>query len=113
MTEIAEPTIPPGLLQSYQPVPGVYDEMFGSPGQCREHSRRMLEELTGLGSDELDRRFRQAEKLVRDDGVTFNTFDEAGESSRPWNLDIVPAMLPRGDFQRVDEALVQRATLLE
>jgi uncharacterized circularly permuted ATP-grasp superfamily protein/uncharacterized alpha-E superfamily protein len=113
MTEIAEPMNPTGLFQSYQPVPGVYDEMFGAPGQCREHSRQMLDELTRLGSDELERRFRQAEKLVRDDGVTFNTFDETGESSRPWNLDIVPAMLSSGDFQRVDDALVQRATLLE
>ncbi|NQV22748.1 MAG: hypothetical protein HQ518_00130, partial [Rhodopirellula sp.] len=113
MTEIAEPTSATGLFQMYQPIPGVYDEMFSAPGRCREHSQSMLDELTRLGSEELDRRYRQAEKLVRDDGVTFNSFDESGESSRPWNLDVVPAMLSRDDFQRLDQSLVQRATLLE
>lgn len=113
MTEIAESTVPAGLFQSYQPVPNVYDEMFSAAGQCRQHGQRMLDELTRLGTTELDRRFRQAEKLVQDDGVTFNTFDEAGESSRPWNLDIVPAMFSRRDFKQLDDALVQRATLLE
>lgn len=113
MTDIAEPAAASGLFASYEPVPDVYDEMFARAGQCREHGQRMLDELTRLGPDELDRRFRQAEKLVRDNGVTFNSFDESGESSRPWNLDIVPAMLSRNDFQRLDQALVQRATLLE
>ena len=112
MTDIAEPAAA-GLFHSYEPVPDVYDEMFATAGQCRDHSQRMLDELTRLGSAELERRFRQAEKLVRDDGVTFNTFDESGESSRPWNLDIVPAMLSIADFQHLDQALVQRATLLE
>ncbi|MFT4559979.1 MAG: putative circularly permuted ATP-grasp superfamily protein [Planctomycetaceae bacterium] len=113
MSEIAEPATPAGLFQSYAPVPGVYDEMFDESGQCRGHSQRMLDELTRLGTGELDRRYRQAEKLVRDNGVTFNTFDETGESSRPWNLDIVPAVLSHGDFQLLDKGLVQRATLLE
>ena len=93
MTETAVPATPTGLFQSYAPVPGVYDEMFAATGQCREHSQPMLDELNRLGTGELDRRYRQAEKLIRDNGVTFNTFDETGESSRPWNLDIVPAML--------------------
>ncbi|MDA0281909.1 MAG: circularly permuted type 2 ATP-grasp protein [Planctomycetota bacterium] len=113
MTEIVEPATPRGLISGYRPIPGVYDEMFREGGECREHGQKMLAELTRLGAGELDRRFRQAEKLVRDDGVTFNTFDESGESSRPWNLDIVPAMLSRDDFHRLDQALVQRATLLE
>jgi uncharacterized circularly permuted ATP-grasp superfamily protein/uncharacterized alpha-E superfamily protein len=113
MTNIAEPATAVGPFHAYEPVPGVYDEMFSATGQCREHSQRLLNELTRLGTDELERRFRQAEKLVRDDGVTFNTFDESGESSRPWNLDIVPAMLSQVEFQRLDQALVQRALLLE
>ncbi|MBL6705663.1 MAG: circularly permuted type 2 ATP-grasp protein, partial [Planctomycetaceae bacterium] len=113
MTETAVPATPTGLFQSYAPVPGVYDEMFAATGQCREHSQPMLDELNRLGTGELDRRYRQAEKLIRDNGVTFNTFDETGESSRPWNLDIVPAMLSRADFQVLDKGLIQRATLLE
>lgn len=113
MSEIAEPSTPTGLFQTYEPVPGVYDEMFASTGQCREHGQRMLDQLTQLDTDELDLRFRQAEKHVRDDGVTYNSFDESGESSRPWNLDIVPAMLSRVDFQQLDQGLIQRATLLE
>ena len=53
--------------------------MFAATGQCREHSQPMLDELNRLGTGELDRRYRQAEKLIRDNGVTFNTFDETGE----------------------------------
>lgn len=113
MTETAVPATPTGLFQSYAPVPGVYDEMFAATGHSREHSQRMLDELNRLGTGELDRRYRQAEKLIRDNGVTFNAFDETGESSRPWNLDIVPAMLSLADFQVLERGLTQRATLLE
>lgn len=101
------------LMQSYQPVPGVYDEMFLADGQCRPHARPMFDSLSRMGTGEFVRRFRQAQKLVRDNGVTFNSFDESGESSRPWNLDIVPAVITRDQFQQLDGALVQRATLLE
>lgn len=113
MTKTAEDEMSAELLQSYRPVPGVYDEMFSADGTCRPHCQRLLDALSQIGPGELARRFRQSQKLVHDDGVTFNSFDESGESSRPWNLDIVPAVISRVQFQQLDQALVQRATLLE
>lgn len=113
MKETAEDEMSAGRMQSYQLVPGAYDEMFRADGECRPHAQRLLDALTRMGAGELARRFRQAQKLVRDDGVTFNSFDESGEATRPWNLDIVPAVISREQFQQLDRALVQRATLLE
>ena len=113
MTTTAEDELSADLIQSYRPVPGVYDEMFCADGECRPHGRKLFDALSRIEPGELARRFSQAQKLVRDDGVTFNTFDESGESSRPWNLDIVPAVISRDQFQQLDRALVQRATLLE
>lgn len=102
-----------GLFDRYEPIAGVRDEMFAEKGQPHEHCRRMLSELSRLGAEELGRAFRQARQTVRDNGVSFNSFDESGESSRPWQLDILPAMLSQSVFHSLSHALVQRVTLLE
>lgn len=101
------------LFDGYQPINGVRDEMIDADGQPHEHCRRMITELNRLGSDELDRAFRHARQLVRDNGVSFNAFDESGEASRPWQLDVLPAMLAQREFNVLSEGLAQRVTLFE
>lgn len=100
------------LFSGYQPMKGIHDEFFTRAGEPREHCRHLISLLESLGPDELDRRWNLAQKTVRDDGVTYNAFDESGEESRPWQLDAAPTMLSGKDFAKLEAGITQRATLL-
>ena len=95
------------LFSSYQPIGGTYDEVFAADGRPHKHCRPVIDTLNQLSPAELDRSFRQAQQLVRDDGVSFNVFDESGSSPRSWQLDILPVMTSRADFQLLSDALIQ------
>lgn len=101
------------LFGQYQPITGIRDEMIDADGLPRDHCRRMIAELDRHGSEGLDRAFQHARQLVRDNGVSFNAFDESGEASRPWQLDVLPAMIAQREFKILSAALAQRVTLLE
>ena len=100
------------LFNGYQPIKGIHDEFFVASGQPREHCRHLISLLESIGADELARRWKLAQKTVRDNGVTYNAFDESGEESRPWQLDAAPTVLSREDFTGLEAGIKQRATLL-
>ena len=108
----SDPPATTGLFDSYRPIDGVYDEMFDASGSVRPHCRRVVEQLNQSSRKDLDRAQRHARQLLRENGVSFSAFDESGESPRPWQLDILPAVLAEDDFSQLSDGLVQRARLL-
>ena len=108
----SDPPVTSGLFDSYRPIDGVYDEMFDASGSARSHCRRVVEQLNQSSRKDLDRAQRHARQLLMENGVSFNAFDESGESTRPWQLDILPAVLAEDDFSRLSEGLAQRGHLL-
>ena len=69
--------------------------------------------LTGLSADDYARRRASAGAMVRDNGVTYNVYDESAGQSRPWQLDIVPFILSAADWKAIEAAVVQRAHLAD
>jgi len=51
--------------------------------------------------------------MVRDNGVTYNVYDETAGQTRPWQLDIVPFILSAADWRNIEAAVVQRARLAD
>ncbi len=100
------------LFQRYQPLPGVYDETFASPGLMRPHWRDFIEAIDAMGPRELGRRWEQAQRLIRENGVTYNVHGDELGKDRPWELDPIPLLLPAGDWAALATGLVQRARLL-
>ncbi len=100
------------LFAGYAPLAGVYDELLAAPGQLRPGWQQFASALNGLGTDELARRWEQAQRLVHENGITFNAYSEAQDRSRPWDLDALPLLMPAAEWQLLSAALVQRARLL-
>lgn len=98
-----------GLIRSYQPLRGLYDEMIGDDRQVRPHWRQFIRTIDSLPSRELSRRWRQAERLLHENGLTY-TLDPGSE--RPWELDFVPLVLSGDEWREIEAGLVQRARLL-
>ncbi len=100
------------LLRQYVAPEGVYDEMLAQPGQLRTHWQGVVRSLTRVHSRELSRRLELADRLIHENGVTYNIYGQPQEKPRPWELDILPVVYSAGEWFSISEALKQRAMLL-
>jgi len=97
----------------YVPPAGGYDEAADPARRPRPHWQPLFAALDDLGPSELARRWRDAQHLIRDNGVTYNVYGDPRGIARPWQLDPVPLVIAPGEAAHVEAGLVQRATLLE
>ncbi len=100
------------LADSYQPLPGVYDELRDKDGQFRPHWQHIVDALSILGPDALEERGREARRLIRDNGVTYNLHDDPQGMARPWDLDLLPLLIRSDEWAALERGLMQRAELL-
>jgi uncharacterized circularly permuted ATP-grasp superfamily protein len=60
-----------------------YDEMAEAGGALRPHWQGFAQTLTRMSAAEHARRVASARAAIRDNGVTYNVYDEAGGRARP------------------------------
>jgi uncharacterized circularly permuted ATP-grasp superfamily protein/uncharacterized alpha-E superfamily protein len=99
------------LAAGYKPLPGIPDEFIGADGRPRAHWVRFLESLTDLGSADMGRRFADADKHIRDSGVSYRVYGDISE--RAWPLSHVPLLIEPGEWREIAAGVAQRAQLLE
>jgi uncharacterized circularly permuted ATP-grasp superfamily protein/uncharacterized alpha-E superfamily protein len=90
-----------------------FDEAADPGGVPRPHWKPFFDSLDELSPAELGRRWREAQHLIRDNGVTYNVYGDPRGISRPWQLDPVPLLIAPAEAVRLEAGLVQRAKLLE
>src|SRR3984957_10053863 len=100
------------LSSGYTQTPGVYDEMSAAAGVLRPHWDTYIHSLSALGDQELARRWETARQRIRENGVTYNVYGDPLGMDRPWNLDAIPLIIPPGEWNKLEEGLIQRARLL-
>ena len=100
------------LANSYAPLSGVYDEMMDAGIGVRDHWQYFLDSLGRFSPSELQERWDTAQRLVRENGTTYNIYDETGESTRPWRMDPIPFLIGHEEWQTLEAGLIQRAKLL-
>ncbi|MGP0071921.1 MAG: circularly permuted type 2 ATP-grasp protein [Bryobacteraceae bacterium] len=98
-------------LWSYEATPGFHDEMLASGKQLRPHWRPLSDSLAGMGNQGLTRRWREGQRLIHDNGITYNVYSDPESTSRPWPLDPVPLMMDPLEWKTIEAAVIQRATL--
>ena len=52
------------------------------------------------------------QRQVRENGVTYNVYSDAKGMQRPWDLNVMPLILPAQEWAGIEAAVCQRATLL-
>jgi uncharacterized circularly permuted ATP-grasp superfamily protein/uncharacterized alpha-E superfamily protein len=100
------------LITDYPPDAGRYDELFAAPSTPRAHWRRMFEELATASPAGLASRLGLVERDVRDSGVTYNVYADPQGQDRPWDLDVLPLILPADEWSAIAAGVAQRARLL-
>ena len=111
-------TPPPGLSSGparlgYQPTAAVHDEAVDAGGPTRPHWYTFFRSLQEIGPTELTRRWRDAQNLIRENGVTYNVYGDPLGMTRPWQLDPLPLLISPTDAEHLERGLTQRGLLLE
>jgi uncharacterized circularly permuted ATP-grasp superfamily protein/uncharacterized alpha-E superfamily protein len=94
-------------------MPARFDELRGTDGLIRPHWRGFAKTLAALSPEEFARRRASAGTMIRDNGVTYNVYDETAGLTRPWQLDIVPFIISAADWRAIEAAVIQRAQLAD
>ena len=97
--------------QHYATQLGTYDEMYATQNKLLPHWEHFMGKLSKMGSDELTRRRREAQRLLRNNGVTYNVYVESQTLVRPWQLDPVPLLISSEEWSVIAGGLEQRAEL--
>ncbi len=86
--------------------------MFSAPGEVRPHWSEFVEAMDAMGRPELARRWEIAQRLIRENGVTYNIHGDEQGRDRPWELDAIPLLIPAAEWSSLVAGLTQRARLL-
>ncbi|WP_292950955.1 MULTISPECIES: circularly permuted type 2 ATP-grasp protein [unclassified Neptuniibacter] len=89
---------------------GHYNEAFDL-GLPRSHWQYLLESIETLGHDGLQDRHKKAERILRDDGATYN-LASGPLDSKTWELDPIPMLIPSEEWSLIEAGLTERAELL-
>lgn len=102
-----------GFLSSYQPPPARYDEMVDGARNPRPHWHAFLSHLAALPAATLHERKQFVHDAIASDGVSYNVYADPKGRARPWELDLLPLILPGNEWQMIATAVAQRARLLD
>lgn len=105
--------LPTPSPNGYQPLPGCYDEMVDAAGVPRQHWTHLASVFSELGVGELLRRREEAARLIDQDGVVYNSYEDAGRPGQRWLMDPVPTVLSSREWETIETGLIERAELLD
>lgn len=88
------------------------DECFGLQGEVKEHWKRLLTNIDKFSGEALKNREQELLKLLQENGVTYNVYNDSDGLNRPWLLDSVPVIISKVDWRAVEKGMKQRAYVL-
>ena len=88
-----------------------YDELQGEDGHLRPHWKTFFQSFAGLGKEEILSRNQDVLRFLKENGVTYNIYGDPAGQNRPWNLDLIPFLISREEWQTIESGLKQRAEL--
>jgi len=100
------------LLAGYPEATGRYDELFAAAHEPRAHWKPFLERLAAEPAARMRERLAAVQGQVRENGVTYNVYADPQGADRPWELDLLPFLVPPAEWAGIEAAIAQRATLL-
>lgn len=101
-----------GYLRSYEVSHQRYDEMLSERG-ARPHWRTFLDYLGTQSPQAMQRKSEFVSDAIHADGVTYNVYADPKGVSRPWELDLLPFIVPADEWRLISAAVAQRARLLD
>lgn len=89
-----------------------YDELLLGDATPRPIARSLWSYFETLPPDDLAGRVDAVDAAIRTAGITFTVYTDAGNIDRTWPFDVIPRMIEKQEWQRVERGLLQRLTAL-
>lgn len=89
-----------------------YDELITAKGSPRKVARPAVKLLRDMDRDDLDARRAAAEMAIREMGISFTVYSEAGNIDRAWPFDLIPRVITAKEWETVRRGLEQRSRAL-
>ncbi len=105
------PTDLPAAFHQYD-TGGFHDEMLTADRQVRPHYQHFLKHFGAITPEEFDAKRSAVDLSFLRQGVTFNVYGDSQGTERIFPFDLVPRIIPAGEWERIEAGLVQRITAL-
>jgi uncharacterized circularly permuted ATP-grasp superfamily protein len=89
-----------------------FDELIAPNCEPRVAARTLFEHLDTLDAADLEERRQAVNAAIMTMGITFTVYSEAGNIDRAWPFDIIPRVMAKKEWTRIEEGLKQRLTAL-
>ena len=89
-----------------------YDEMFLADGSPRSGARLLQERIASLPDGELLARQAAAERLLLQNGITFNVYSDSAATEKIFPFDIIPRIVEAAEWDWLEKGLKQRVYAL-
>lgn len=104
--------MPRQLLSAYPANATCYDEMLGADRMPRAQWKVLFDQLASAPPELMRERLQSVRQQVSENGITYNVYAEPEGADRPWDLDVLPLILPHEEWLTIERAITQRVTLL-
>jgi uncharacterized circularly permuted ATP-grasp superfamily protein len=99
------------LLREYF-LDGAFDEMFTLDGAIRPHYAALLEVISSMPREELQRRKQSADFSFLMQGITFTVYGREEGTERIFPYDLIPRLVTGEEWDLIERGLTQRITAL-
>ncbi|HSQ42451.1 MAG TPA: circularly permuted type 2 ATP-grasp protein [Fibrobacteraceae bacterium] len=89
-----------------------YDELILPTGGPRPVARLLVQRIQEIGLPDLRQRELLATRTLRSMGITFNHYKDNAIKEKIFPFDVIPRIVPRLEWERVEQGLIQRITAL-
>jgi len=116
----------PTQAQACTPEPGHFDELrgqtAGASGGAAPRApasglsppwQQFFAQSDAQSAQEMDQRYASLQRLIRDNGVTYNVYADQEGPQRPWSLDLFPFIIDAQSWSHIEAGVLQRVRLLE
>jgi hypothetical protein len=91
---------------------GHYDELRDPSGALRKPWQTFFSYLGEAGINGLPQSSETIERLIQQNGITYNVYGDQQGQTRPWSLNALPMLITPADWRSISTSLQQRAKLL-
>ena len=91
---------------------GHYDELRDASGALRKPWQTFFSYLGEAGITGLPQSSETIDRLIQQNGITYNVYGDQQDQTRPWSLNALPMLITPADWRGISTSLQQRAKLL-
>jgi uncharacterized circularly permuted ATP-grasp superfamily protein len=100
------------LICENYPLTDAYDELIGTDCRPRPAAKPLFDYLASVDASVLEGRRAAVDATIMTMGITFTVYSDAGNIDRAWPFDIIPRIIARREWERIEAGLKQRLTAL-